>query len=214
MELTEEAVCKIYESLKHCSCFYSEFDKFLMERASAADMLPSIPAQAGQQAAASRNARQLKKEEEENSLFALWVEAWLAYDLSLLEASIMIRGFTCLYFGWLCLCWKHALCLRVSLSFSFLTEDLFRHLTYAGLFALQIMNCVWDFVVLICVISAKKKKSFETFPNNWMNGWSWFGVVEKWIVTASSLSDFCPLHSAASFLLGLSCSLWHEDCVI
>ncbi|XP_076459483.1 TOM1-like protein 2 isoform X2 [Babylonia areolata] len=47
----------------------SEFDRFLMERAAAAETVPTIPAQTGQQPA--RNTRQLKKEEDDNSLFAL-----------------------------------------------------------------------------------------------------------------------------------------------
>ncbi|KAL8623452.1 hypothetical protein ACOMHN_061965 [Nucella lapillus] len=47
----------------------SEFDRFLMERAAAAETVPTIPAQTGPHPA--RNTRQLKKDEEDNSLFAL-----------------------------------------------------------------------------------------------------------------------------------------------
>jgi hypothetical protein len=50
-------------------CVIAEFDRFLQERAAAAETVPTIPAQTGQQPA--RNVRQMKKEEEENSLFAL-----------------------------------------------------------------------------------------------------------------------------------------------
>ena len=42
-----------------------------MERAAAAETMPTIPAQTGQQPAAARNTRQMKKDEEENPLFAL-----------------------------------------------------------------------------------------------------------------------------------------------
>ncbi|XP_076448531.1 target of Myb1 membrane trafficking protein-like isoform X3 [Babylonia areolata] len=48
----------------------SEFDRFLTERASAAEGLPTISAQTGQQPG-TRNSRQLKKDDEENPLFAL-----------------------------------------------------------------------------------------------------------------------------------------------
>ncbi|KAL8619179.1 hypothetical protein ACOMHN_049961 [Nucella lapillus] len=48
----------------------SEFDSFLTERVSAAEGVPTIPAQTGQQPA-GRSSRQMKKEDEENPLFAL-----------------------------------------------------------------------------------------------------------------------------------------------
>ncbi|XP_060081789.1 TOM1-like protein 2 isoform X2 [Ylistrum balloti] len=50
----------------------SEFDEFLAERAAAADTLPSISAQTGQQPRSANRNRQLKqKDEDENPLFAL-----------------------------------------------------------------------------------------------------------------------------------------------
>ncbi|KAK7113820.1 TOM1-like protein 2 isoform X2 [Littorina saxatilis] len=49
----------------------SEFDSFLKERAAAAETMPTISAQTGQQPASARNTRQMKKDEEDNPLFAL-----------------------------------------------------------------------------------------------------------------------------------------------
>lgn len=66
-------ICLYYTHFKDffSSSFSSEFDNFLMERAAAAETMPTIPAQTGQQPAAARNTRQMKKDEEENPLFAL-----------------------------------------------------------------------------------------------------------------------------------------------
>lgn len=55
-------------------CLFLEFDRFLASRAAAVDQLPDIPAATGTQQpqrGGNRPTRQLQKEEEENTLFAL-----------------------------------------------------------------------------------------------------------------------------------------------